>query len=227
MEPITTNIFCLIGKPGSGRDTILKSVLNQSEFIEKNNINKFIYGTTRPMNSYDIDGESYHFMSNDEFENLDPTEIIESRSYDNIYTNQIYYYFTLNGYIKFGLNYIGKVSTFQYSELKKWAFLSQLKNTMVRINIYPIVINAPIFEREKRLMNKASTDEDVYNMCNKLITEKYEFKLVIEKNPEIIDYMNPNTCILDNGKSGKQNIALLTDKVEKFILNRLTMQGLK
>ena len=226
MEPVTTNIFCLIGKPGSGRETILKSVMNDTEFVEKNKLNKFIYGTTRPMNSYDIDGESYHFMTNEEFESLDPTEIIESRSYDNIYTNETYYYFTLKEYIKFGFNYIGKISTFQYSELKKWSLISQLKNTMVRVNIFPIIINASIFEREKRMMNKASIDEDVYNMCSKLLTEKYEFKLVVEQNPEIIDYMNPNTCILDNGKSGKQNIALLTNKVEKFISNRIIMQGL-
>lgn len=226
MEPVTTNIFCLIGKPGSGRETILKSVINDAEFVGKNKLHKFIYGTTRPMSSSDIDGESYHFMSNEDFENLDTSEIIESRSYDNIYTNETYYYFTLKEYIKFGYNYIGKISTFQYSELKKWALISQLKNTMFRINIYPIIINASIFEREKRLMNKASIDEDVYNMCSKLLTEKYEFKLVIEKNPEIIDYMNPNTCILDNGKSGKQNITLLTNKVEKFISERIIMQGL-
>lgn len=225
MEPITTNIFCIIGKPGSGRNTILNSIMNKTDFIEKMDLHKFIYGTTRPMNSYDIDGESYHFMTNDEFENLDPYEIIESRSYDNIYTNKVYYFFTLKSYIKFGLNYIGKVSTYQYSELKKWAFITQLKNTMVRINIYPIIVNAPIFERERRLMNKASTDEDVYNMCNKLITEKYEFKLIIDTNPEIIDYMNPNTCILDNGKSGKHNIVLLTDKTEEFISDRIIMQG--
>lgn len=226
MEPVTTNIFCLIGKPGSGRETILKSVMNDTEFVEKNKLNKFIYGTTRPMNSYDIDGESYHFMTNEEFESLDPTEIIESRSYDNIYTNETYYYFTLKEYIKFGFNYIGKISSFQYSELKKWTLISQLKNTMARINIFPIIINASIFEREKRMVNRASMDEDVYNMCSKLLTEKYEFKLVVEQNPEIIDYMNPNTCILDNGKSGKQNIALLTNKVEKFISNRIIMQGL-
>lgn len=226
MEPVTTNIFCLIGKPGSGRETILKSVMNDTEFVEKNKLNKFIYGTTRPMNSYDIDGESYHFMTNEEFESLDPTEIIESRSYDNIYTNETYYYFTLKEYIKFGFNYIGKISSFQYSELKKWTLISQLKNTMARINIFPIIINASIFEREKRMVNRASMDEDVYNMCSKLLTEKYEFKLVVEQNPEIIDYLNPNTCILDNGKSGKQNIALLTNKVEKFISNRIIMQGL-
>lgn len=226
MEPVTTNIFCLIGKPGSGRETILKSVMNDTEFVEKNKLNKFIYGTTRPMNSYDIDGESYHFMTNEEFESLDPTEIIESRSYDNIYTNETYYYFTLKEYIKFGFNYIGKISSFQYSELKKWTLISQLKNTMARINIFPIIINASIFEREKRMVNRASMDEDVYNMCSKLLTEKYEFKLVVEQNPEIIDYMNPNTCILDNGKSGKQNITLLTNKVEKFISNRIIMQGL-
>lgn len=225
MGPIITNIFCLIGKPGSGRETLLRSILDRSDFVYKYNLLRFVYGTTRPMNSYDINGASYHFLSNEEFDNLDPTEIIESRSYDNIYNGKVYHYFTLKKYIKFGNNYIGKVSTFQYEELKKWAMITQLKNPTIRINIYPVVVNAPIFEREKRMMNLASTEIDVYNMCNKLITERYEFKLVIEHNPEIIDNSNPNTCILDNSISGNCNITILTDLLERFIGGRIVMQG--
>ena len=39
VNPVSvTNIFCLIGKPGAGRNTILKNVLNRSDFIEKYNI---------------------------------------------------------------------------------------------------------------------------------------------------------------------------------------------
>ena len=225
MEPIITNIFCIMGKRGSGKSTLIKNILNKSDFVDKHDILKLVIGTTKPMGPYDIEGDTYHFYTKDEFENIDPDDFIESRSYDIIYTNDIHFYFTLKDHIKFGKNYIGQFTAFQYEEFKKWALLAQLKNSLIRINIYPIMINAPIFEREKRLMNKASTEQDVYDMCSRLITEKYEFSSVIKNNPELIDSMNPDTCILDNSKSTKQNMALLTNTVEKFISNKIIIQG--
>lgn len=223
--PLITNIFCLIGKPGSGRETIQKNILSRKEFIDKYNIKKLVYGTTRPIKPGDIEGETYHFFTDEEYANIDSDELIESRSYDN-YGGKIYYYFTLKNYIMFGDTYIAKVSTQQYVELKKWALTTQMSNPTCCINIYPIMITAPIFEREKRMMSKASTDADVYNMCIKLVAERYEFCDVINKNPELIDNMNHNSCILDNSKSGRHNIILLGDQLQKFIEIKILMQGL-
>lgn len=220
-----TNIFCLLGKPGAGRETILKNIMNRTEFIENNNIHRLVYGTTRPKNPYDIEGETYYFLTKEEFMNLDPDEIIESRSYDPFF-DQEYYYFTLTSHIHFGYNYIGKISTFQYEELKKWAITMQLKMPIVRINLFPITINAPIFVREKRIMNKASTDEDVYKMCTKLISEKYEFNTVIKENSEIIDNMNPQSLIIDNSLMDKSNIVIICNKIENFIKKKIIMQGI-
>lgn len=225
MEPLVTNIFAVMGKPGAGKSTLIKNILNKEKFIDKFNLTKLVYGTTRPMSPFDVEGNTYHFYSKDEFENIDPDDIIESRSYDIIYTGETQYFFTLKSHIKFGSNYIAQISAFQYEELKKWAFVTQLKNSMIQINIYPIMINAPIFEREKRLMNKASNEQDVYDMCGRLITEKYEFDTVIKNNLELIDSMNPNTCIIDNSSMGRQNIALISNRVENFISSKLILQG--
>jgi len=225
MEPLVTNIFAVMGKPGAGKSTLIKNVLSKETLVNRFNLTKLVYGTTRPMNPYDIEGNTYHFYTLDEYENIDPDDIIESRSYDIIYTGETQYYFTLKSHIKFGTNYIAQISAFQYDELKKWAFITQLKNSMVQINIYPIMINAAIFEREKRLMNKASNEQDVYDMCGRIITEKYEFNSVISNNPELIDPSNPDTCIIDNSSMGRQNIALISNQVEKFISNKLILQG--
>lgn len=221
-----TNIFCLLGKPGSGRLSILNFILNDTNFCDKYKLERLVYGTTRPIRPGDIDGETYHFMTSEQYKDIPQEDFIESRSYDIIYNDDIHYYFTLRNYIQFGKNYIAKVSTVQYSEYKKWALLTQLKNSLLQVNIYPILVNAPIFEREKRIMLQASTEDDVYNMCSKFITEKYEFKLAINENPELIDAYNNDSCILDNSKSGRQNIVLLKDQLENFIGTKILMQGL-
>ena len=227
MKPVTTNIFCIMGNPGSGKGIILQNLLDRSEFIINYNISKFVYGTTRPMKTTDIEGLTYHFFTKEEYNNLNSSEIIESRSYDNVNTGEIYYYFTLLSHITYGSNNIGKVSLFQYDELKKWAFKTQLSNPMHRINLYPIMINASIFEREKRMINKASNENDIYEICARLLSERYEFDTVVKSNPEIIDKLNPNTCIIDNSKSGKQNIILAIDTIELFIQDKITqVQGI-
>lgn len=226
MKPVTTNIFCIIGQPGSGKDIILQNLFDRSEFINKYHITKFVYGTTRPIKTTDIEGVTYRFFTKEEYNNLDSSQIIESRSYENVNNGDVYYYFTLLNHITYGSNNIGKVSLFQYDDLKKWALKTQLANPSHRINIYPIFIKASIFEREKRMVNKSSTDNDIYDMCARLLTEKYEFDTVVKSNPEIIDELNPDTCIVDNSKSGKTNIIILIDKIESFIKNKIDIQGI-
>jgi len=226
MKPITTNIFGIIGLPGSGKDIIIQKLFEEKKkFIYDNNIYRLVYGTTRPMKPTDVEGITYHFFTKEEYDNLDESEIIESRSHDNIINGDIYYYFTLNNHIKYGANNIGKLSLFQYNELKKWAFKTQLANPLHKINIYPIMIEASIFEREKRMVNKAATENDIYNMCARLLSEKFEYNKVVKDNPEIIDSLNPDTCIIDNSRSGRKNIILAIDKIESFIEDIIIMQG--
>lgn len=221
MEPVITNIFCLIGKPGSGRETLLSKIISDKSFTDKFNINKLVYGTTRPMREGEIDGYDYNFYTKKDFDSIEPDEIIESRSYDNIYINDIYWYFTLKKDIILGNNYIAKVSTFQYIEFKKWAFLYQLGNSMYRIQVYPIVVEAPIMKRVNRLLNKSHNEQDIYNMCSKLITERFEFKNVIINNPELTDKLNKDTCIIENNNNSEQYIVEAVKRLKLFIMNKI------
>jgi len=223
-EPIITTVLCIMGKPGSGRSTLVRYILDDSKFVEKINLNKLVYGTTRPMKATDIEGETFFFMSKEEFDNIDTNEIIESRSYDTIH-NEVYEYFTLKDYINLGKTYILKSSVFQYEEYKKWADLIQLKYPMVQIYIYPIIIQCPIFERHKRLINKASTEDDVYKICTEIIRERYEFNEVAKNNPEITDTMNINTLVLENSTGDKKQLLILKNDIEKFIENKLILQA--
>lgn len=67
-------IICIVGKAGSGKDTILKSVCN----IAKNKVNPIISYTSRPMRQGEINGKDYHFITKGEFLNkIQNNEMIE------------------------------------------------------------------------------------------------------------------------------------------------------
>lgn len=92
-------LYCLIGKSGSGKDTVL------SEILKKNipDLKLLVTYTTRPRRSGETDGVEYHFVDEKEMERLEAEgNIIEKRHYN---TNQgIWYYFT--GHTELDTNYI-------------------------------------------------------------------------------------------------------------------------
>lgn len=51
-----------MGKAGSGKDTLLKTLLQTSSF---NMANPIISCTTRPIRDYEEDGVDYHFLTNE------------------------------------------------------------------------------------------------------------------------------------------------------------------
>lgn len=59
-------LIALIGKAGSGKDTILKDIVK----IYKLPINPIVSYTTRPMREGEVEGREYHFISKDKFEQM-------------------------------------------------------------------------------------------------------------------------------------------------------------
>lgn len=216
-----------MGKPGSGRSSILKSVLSDESFIQKYNIRRFTYGTTRPIGSNDIVGETYFFFSDEEYRELDKDSIIEARSYDLVTNTKPYYYFTLTDHIKFDTNYIGRVSLYQYEELKKWSSLLQLKNPYIQISLFPITITCNAFECFDRLENKTSSEGELYNLCARMVSEKFEYDRAIRNNTEILDNNNFKTLVLDNSKHDYSIVNCLANDVKQFVSVQLIMQGVK
>ena len=228
VEIIITNIFCIMGRPGSGRTSILKNILSDKEFVEKHKISRFTYGTTRALKPDDVIGENYFFFSDKEFQEIiknDSGSIIESRSYDLINTKEPNYYFTLKDHIKFGTNYVGRVSLYQYEELKDWAERTQLRMSTIQINVYPILVDCGVFECFDRLELKLSDEMDLYNLFARMVSERYEYDQAVQRSPEIIDERNINTLILHNTKHNYDLIDELGTKAKEFITNKLSMQG--
>lgn len=82
-------IFYLMGKSSSGKDTIFKLLMSDTNL----NLEKLVPHTTRPMRFGEQHGVDYYFYTDEEFEKLKSEgKIIESRSYET--KNGIWTYFT-------------------------------------------------------------------------------------------------------------------------------------
>lgn len=60
-------IIAIMGKSASGKDSLLKALLQEPQFKEAKPI---ISCTTRPIRENEINGTDYHFLTNEQFTNL-------------------------------------------------------------------------------------------------------------------------------------------------------------
>lgn len=75
------NIIAIIGKSGSGKDTILNRVLTHNPSFKK-----IINCTSRPPRDKEKNGENYHFLSREEFQKkIQQNEMIEYSEFNNWY----------------------------------------------------------------------------------------------------------------------------------------------
>lgn len=63
-----SKIFMIIGKSLSGKDTLLNNILSDKEFCERNNLKRLVRYTTRKPRPGEVDGETYHFITDEEYE---------------------------------------------------------------------------------------------------------------------------------------------------------------
>lgn len=84
------NIFYIMGKSSSGKDSIYKEILKRSEAL-----NTVTLYTTRPIREGEVDGVEYFFVEEERCKEIcDQGKVIELRSYDTIHG--IWKYFTVD-----------------------------------------------------------------------------------------------------------------------------------
>lgn len=84
-------IYFVMGKSSSGKDTIFKKLLGDEEL----GLQTIVGYTTRPMRQGETEGVEYHFVSEQQMEQLEADgKVIEKRSYDTVYG--IWNYFTVD-----------------------------------------------------------------------------------------------------------------------------------
>lgn len=74
-------IIAIMGKAGTGKDTLAKALLNHPIFKDAKPI---VSCTTRPIREYEVDGVDYHFITVEEFTNkLLNNEMLEATVFNN------------------------------------------------------------------------------------------------------------------------------------------------
>lgn len=82
-----SKIFCIMGKSGSGKDTIYKRILE----LPGLNLHKVVLFTTRPIRAGEVDGENYHFITEADLEGMRKKGmVVEERCYHTVHGDWYY-----------------------------------------------------------------------------------------------------------------------------------------
>ena len=82
-----SNIFYLMGKSSSGKDTLYRKLMEQNRLLKG-----IVSYTTRPQRAGETDGKEYFFVAEDEMKAMEQKGIvIEKRVYHTIYGDWSYF----------------------------------------------------------------------------------------------------------------------------------------
>lgn len=158
-------IYCVMGKSSSGKDTIYSRLMSQKDF----NLKKIIPYTTRPIREGEVDGENYHFCTEDQLKELETAgKIIELRAYDTVYG--VWKYFTVDdGQIDLDKNsymLIGTLDTY-----------TGIREYFGKDAVVPIYVEVEDGERLQRALNreKLETEPKYAEMCRRFLADSKDF----------------------------------------------------
>ena len=171
-------IYCVIGKSGTGKDTLMEYLLNN----ESHDLKKIIPYTTRPMRENEINGVNYYYVSESEMNKMDTEgRIIEKRCYHTVHGD--WYYFTSSDNISEDKKNI--IITTQ--EALKYFFEKYGME-----NIYVIYLKLDDKIRLERCINRESqqTEPNYKEVCRRFLADENDFdeeEINNYKNVKILD----------------------------------------
>ena len=140
-------IYYLMGKSASGKDSIFHILL------EKTGWKQLIPYTTRPIREGEVEGQEYHFISEEEFQDyIASGKMAEYRVYDTVFGK--WYYGTVLAEENATKKDVGTASRTGENRLAIGTLESylQLKTKLGRESIFPIYIEVPPELRLKRAL---------------------------------------------------------------------------
>lgn len=158
-------IFCIMGKSATGKDTIYKSLLQNSEL----KLNRIVSYTTRPIREGEEDGIEYHFTDVEIMHQLEEQgKIIECRAYDTIH-GIWYYYMVKDSQIDLTNNNYLIIGTLEsYIKIRNYFGI----NTVI-----PIYIDLDDGERLTRALEREKTQSKpkYEEMCRRFLADCQDF----------------------------------------------------
>lgn len=137
-----SNLFYIMGKSSSGKDTIYKRIKEQM------NINTYILYTTRPIREGEREGVDYHYISNEKMEELiKEGKVLESRTYQTV--NGPWTYATVADE---QLQQDGNIIT--VGTLESYRDIKEYYKDKVDTKLAPIYISIDEQERRKRAIER-------------------------------------------------------------------------
>ncbi|QPJ86203.1 guanylate kinase [Sarcina sp. JB2] len=183
-------VFCIMGKSGSGKDTIFKEIIKDNSL----NLKKIVGYTTRPKRVEENDGVEYNFIDDNMINKfIQKNKVIELRKYDTV--NGIWYYGTMDdGQINLQTNSYIVISTLEsYSSFKKY-FGSN--------NVIPLYIDVDDGIRLQRILNREMSEDspNYKEICRRFIADSEDFSnknLKLNGIEKIYSNNNLVECIAD------------------------------
>lgn len=174
-------IFCLMGKSSSGKDTIFRNLLKQTELALK----PIILYTTRPIRKYEERGKEYHFTNLATIEEYEQQgKVIERRDYHTV--KGIWTYCTIDdGQIDLtDGNYLIITTLEAYQKLQAY-YGAQC--------IVPIYIHVADEVRLERAMRREKQQQrpNYDEMCRRFLADNQDFSHAKLKAAQI-DYFYKN-----------------------------------
>lgn len=158
-------LFVIMGKSAAGKDSLYKRLMEQNAELKE-----IVSYTTRPIREGETEGKEYHFVTEQQMEELrEQGRIAECRKYDTV--RGPWYYFTADdGQIDFesGDSYV-LISTLEGYE--------KLRLFYGKDNIVPIYIEVDDFERLERAVKRERQQKSpcVAELCRRFLADEEDF----------------------------------------------------
>lgn len=157
-------LFCLIGKSGSGKDTIFKKLLEDRELV----LSPVVTYTTRPKRDSETDGVEYNFVKKEDIMRFQEAgKIIELRKYNTVHG--VWYYCTVDD---------GKINL-QNGDYLTIATLEGFAGLKRRFgdDAVPLYINVEDGERLSRALSRERSQRfpDYNELCRRFLADSEDF----------------------------------------------------
>ncbi|MBQ6995780.1 MAG: guanylate kinase [Lachnospiraceae bacterium] len=158
-------IFCIMGKSATGKDTIYKKILQNSEL----KLRRIVSYTTRPIREGEEEGVEYYFTDVETMHQLEEQgKIIECRAYDTIH-GIWYYYLVKDSQIDLANNDYLIIGTLE-SYMK-------IRDYFGKNKVVPIYIELDDGERLTRALEREKTQSEpkYEEMCRRFLADCQDF----------------------------------------------------